>query len=141
MSKPLNRKQRRLIYMWLFFGTLFGAWIVFDAWVTEHLRLVRFLILLGMPLALLIDNKPTGPVDFDELVEGHAWVKVWMALCCVAILGLYFLTTHSQIRLEEVVGFRIVIIAILVTFGPILVLGSIKRFKEYGAEGEPGLLD
>ena len=132
----MTRKQRRLIYTWIGFAALFAAWIIFDEWVTNHLRLLRFALLLAMPFVFLFARKPQRPPDLEETAEDHPWVKIWMAICCIGIIGLYVLTTHSSIRLEEVFGSRVVIITFLVTFGPLAVLAGYRRYKEYGEEGD-----
>jgi hypothetical protein len=131
----VNRKQRRLVYSYTGLGAVLAPLVVFDDWITAHAVGFRYLLLLvALPIALLLAPRNPQPVDFEEIADGHGWIKIWMVLCCVAILVLYYVTTHTSLRLEHT--FRVLVIAIFVTVAPLIGVAFWRRYKAYGEESD-----
>ena len=129
----MTAKQRRLIYKSVAFVVALALVIGFFPWAVEH-SWVRWPLLAAIVIAAAFEKRPRNPPDIEGWVTAHPWVKVWLAICGLVIAALAYTTTHSSLRLEEMLGERSVMLLLLVTLGPLGAVGVWETYKSYGEE-------
>jgi ATP/ADP translocase len=136
----MTKKQRRLIYKWLIALTAFVVLLVFEDKLIGNAAWVRWVLFGGLIVAVTLTRSrlslEPASVGMNQIVNTYPFIKLWLVVWGLVIAVVVVLVTHSAIRLEEIFGFRIIAISILLLVGPILWLSERERFRKYGEEND-----
>jgi hypothetical protein len=136
----VTKRQRRLVLEWLFAGVLLVSLIVLDGDISGHWSWAIW-ILLGTTAFALSYGQPratfeTSSERINRIANTYPFVKLWLVICGLAIAATVVLVTNSTVRIEEIFGFRIVLIALLVVVGPIVWIAQRELYVAYGHDDD-----
>jgi predicted histidine transporter YuiF (NhaC family) len=76
----------------------------------------------------------TASERINRIASTYPFIKLWLAICGLVIAATVALVTHSSMQLEEIFGFRIILIALLALLGPIIWVSQHELYVEYGQD-------
>lgn len=134
----MNVAQLELRRTWAICGIVLSLFVVFDDFVAANASWLRWLALVGVVFAwssvrqTRAELRAEGSERIASIVSDEPWLKAWLAFWACTFFGGAIYVTRESIRLEELFGFRVIVIAFLILMGPIIVLSEAQRFKELG---------
>jgi hypothetical protein len=136
----VTRRQRWLVHQWIIIGVLVAAEIVFGGRASGTWSWATWILLAGVTVKLLKDQ-PSGSLAsaferINRMANMHPFVKLWLAICGLAIAAVIVWVTNSSASFEGFLEMRSVLIALLVLMGPIVWMSQRELFIAYGQNRE-----
>lgn len=134
----MTKKQHRLVWTWAFWATLVLLFVLFDDYLAENASWLRWPVLAAVVIAYAIEpsrfeNAEAGRENLRVLFDRTPWLKVWASVCAAICFGGAIYVTRSSIHLDDIFGFKIVVIALAVLIGPFVVANERRRYEKYGS--------
>jgi hypothetical protein len=123
----VTSRQRGLIWKCLAVVGFIGFFFAF----LEH-EWLRWVLFAAFPIAVMFEKRPERPPDIEGWVRAHPLVKVWLAVCGIAIAAITYASVNSIVRFDELLGFRGMFGLLLVMLAPLVAAGVWETYKEYG---------
>ena len=134
----MTKRQRRLVLERLFAGVLCASYIALDGAIFGRWSWPIWIALGTLVCLLSYDRRrptlETASERINRIANTYPFIKLWLATCGMVIAATVVLTTHFSVHLEQVFGFRIVLIALLVLLGPIIGVSQHELYVEYGQD-------
>jgi hypothetical protein len=124
----MTRKQKQLVWSWVFIIALFFAMIEFH-WILWVLLPFAVLVRARVDMGVAAENE--GRSYLTGLVDDYKLLKVWFAICAFVCFGGAIYIIRNGINLMDLYGFKVVVIA-WISFGfPLIIIGEYELFKNY----------
>jgi hypothetical protein len=131
----VTRQQRRLVLKWGAVIVVLVLLVRFDSFIAENAAWLRWFAFVALIVASAAETRPgseSGRARLAATLAEAPWLTWWPAMWAVICFGGAIYISKSQYRLEEMFGFKIVVIALAVVVGPIILVNERRRYVELG---------
>lgn len=124
----MTRKQKQLVWSWVFIIALVLAVIAFH-WILWVLLPFSVLARVGIDTGVAAENE--GRAYLSEMLENYPLLKLWYVICAFVCFGGAIYMIGNDINLINLYGFKLVVIAWLVFLFPVRMIVEYEIFKKY----------
>lgn len=134
----MNRNQRKFTAMWIGLGAVVLLLVMLDDFVATHASWLRWIAFVGVIIAAARESYSRSETEAEgreriaDVIASAPWLKVWFSMCAAAAVTLAIYVTRNSIDIVQLVGFKYLVIALVVVLGPLVFIMERERFSELG---------
>ncbi|TWO69647.1 hypothetical protein FN976_17595 [Caenimonas sedimenti] len=134
----MNSAQIKQLRQWVICFAVLGALVLFDDFFAENAAWLRWVAFGGLLIAFAQESRSRAQLEFegrariDGVVNRSPWLRVWLAFWAVVFFGGAVYVTRNSVDVVQLLGFRFVLLGLIVLAGPLIVASEMQRFKELG---------